>query len=144
MRFDDIKKMIEDDIVIDPTELDKEALKTPQLHGKYLNILTDEKLSLSKYRSDYKRLKRNKWLYYTGKLSEEELRDLNWEPFGLSILKSDIDKFLDSDEELIKIKDKIVFIEEKVNYLESTIKMISNRQWLIREAIDWVKFTQGT
>jgi|TARA_Y100001938_G_C7940826_1_gene354215 hypothetical protein len=144
MRFDDIKKMIEDDIVIDPTELDKEALKTPQLHGKYLNILTDEKLSLSKYRSDYKRLKRNKWLYYTGKLSEEELRDLNWEPFGLSILKSDIDKFLDSDEELIKIKDKIVFIEEKVNYLESTIKMISNRQWLIREAIDWVKFTHGT
>jgi hypothetical protein len=124
--------------------LDKEALKTPQLHGKYLNILTDEKLSLSKYRSDYKRLKRNKWLYYTGKLSEEELRDLNWEPFGLSILKSDIDKFLDSDEELIKIKDKIVFIEEKVNYLESTIKMISNRQWLIREAIDWVKFTHGT
>ena len=93
MRFDDIKRMIEDDIVIDPTELDKEALKTPQLHGKYLNILTDEKLSLSKYRSDYKRLKRNKWLYYTGKLSEEELRDLNWEPFGLSILKSDIDKF---------------------------------------------------
>ncbi len=144
MRFDDIKKMKEDDIVIDPTELDKEALKTPQLHGKYLNILTDEKLSLSKYRSDYKRLKRNKWLYYTGKLSEEELRDLNWEPFGLSILKSDIDKFLDSDEELIKIKDKIVFIEEKVNYLESTIKMISNRQWLIREAIDWVKFTHGT
>mgnify|MGYP003111140368 CR=1 FL=1 len=144
MRFDDIKRMIEDDIVIDPTELDKEALKTPQLHGKYLNILTDEKLSLSKYRSDYKRLKRNKWLYYTGKLSEEELRDLNWEPFGLSILKSDIDKFLDSDEELIKIKDKIVFIEEKVNYLESTIKMISNRQWLIREAIDWVKFTHGT
>ena len=144
MRFDDIKKMIEDDIVIDPTELDKEALKTPQLHGKYLNILTDEKLSLSKYRSDYKRLKRNKWLYYTGKLSEEELRDLNWEPFGLSILKSDIDKFLDSDEELIRIKDKIVFIEEKVNYLESTIKMISNRQWLIREAIDWVKFTHGT
>tara|TARA_R110002012_G_C11579654_1_gene605267 strand:- start:261 stop:695 length:435 start_codon:yes stop_codon:yes gene_type:complete len=144
MRFDDIKKMIEDDIVIDPTELDKEALKTPQLHGKYLNILTDEKLSLSKYRSDYKRLKRNKWLYYTGKLSEEELRNLDWEPFGLSILKSDLDKFLDSDEDLIKIKDKIVFIEEKVNYLESTIKMISNRQWLIREAIDWVKFTHGT
>ena len=109
-----------------------------------INILTDEKLSLSKYRSDYKRLKRNKWLYYTGKLSEEELRNLDWEPFGLSILKSDLDKFLDSDEDLIKIKDKIVFIEEKVNYLESTIKMISNRQWLIREAIDWVKFTHGT
>ena len=144
MRFDDIKKMIEEDIAIDPTELDKEALKTPQLHSKYLNILTDEKLSLSKYRSDYKRLKRDKWLYYTGKLSEEQLKDLNWEPFDLSILKSDIDKFLDSDEELIKIKDKMIFIEEKVNYLESTIKMISNRQWLIREAIDWVKFTHGT
>lgn len=144
MRFDDIKKMVEEDIVMDPTELDKEALKTPQLHGKYLNILTDEKLLLSKYRSDYKRLKRNKWLYYTGKLSQEQLEDLNWEPFGLTILKTDIDKFLDSDDELIQVKDKMIFTEEKVNYLENTIKMISNRQWLIREAIDWVKFTHGT
>ena len=144
MRLDDIKKMVEKDIVIDPTELDKEAIKTPQLHGKYLNLLTDAKLTLSKYSSDYKRLRKTKWLYYTGKLSQEELKELEWEPFELSILKTDIEKFLESDEDLIKIKDKIVFIEEKVNYLESTIKMISNRQWLIREAIDWIKFTHGT
>tara|TARA_R100001082_G_scaffold110804_1_gene91846 strand:+ start:930 stop:1364 length:435 start_codon:yes stop_codon:yes gene_type:complete len=144
MRFDEIKKMIEEDIVMDSTELDKEALKTPQLHGKYLNILIDEKLKLSKYDSDFKKLKRKKWLYYTGKMSQEELNELGWDPFDLNILKTDIDKFLDSDDDLIVLNDKILFLKEKVNYLETTLKMISNRQWLIREAIDWVKFTHGT
>ena len=144
MRFDDIKRMIEKDIVMDSSELEREAIKTPQLHGKYLNILTDEKLLLSKCDSDFKRLKIKKWLYYTGKMSEEELNEIGWEPFELNILKTDIDKFLDSDEDLIKMKDKIYFSQEKVNYLEATLKMISNRQWLIREAIDWIKFTHGT
>ena len=69
---------------------------------------------------------------------------MGWEPFELNILKTDIEKFLDSDEDLIRLKDKIYFSKEKINYLENTLKKSSNRQWLIREAIDWVKFTHGT
>mgnify|MGYP001464201830 CR=1 FL=1 len=144
MKFDEIKKMVEEDIVMDSTELDKEAIKTPQLHGKYLNILTDEKLLMSKLDGDFKRLKRKKWLYYTGKMSHEELQDLEWEPFNLTLLKTDVDKFLESDDDLIKVKSRVLFSREKINFLENTLKMISNRQWLIREAIDWVKFTHGT
>ncbi len=144
MKFDEIKKMVEEDIVMDSTELDKEAIKTPQLHGKYLNMLTDEKLLMSKLDGDFKRLKRKKWLYYTGKMSHEELKDLDWEPFNLTLLKTDVDKFLESDDDLIKVKSRVLFSREKINFLENTLKMISNRQWLIREAIDWVKFTHGT
>ena len=77
-------------------------------------------------------------------MSQEELNELGWDPFDLNILKTDIDKFLDSDDDLIVLNDKILFLKEKVNYLETTLKMISNRQWLIREAIDWVKYTHGT
>ena len=49
MKLEDIKLAIEKDIDIDHTELDKEAIKTPQLHNKYMNILNDEKMLMFKY-----------------------------------------------------------------------------------------------
>ena len=141
MTLDNIKEMISNDIIIDKTELDIEAINTPQLHNKYLIMLLDEKMILSKYINSHKILLRKKWLYYTGKMSEDELKIENWEPFSLNILKSDIEKFIGSDDEMIISNTKITFQTEKVNYLESVVKMITNRQWLIREAIDWIKFT---
>jgi len=143
MKLEDIRTITEKDIVIDHTELDKEALKTPQLHNKYMNIFNDEKLVMYKYEDDYKKLKKYKWLYYTGKISQEELDLFEWQPFQLNILKQDIDKFMDSDEELIILKSKMSYQKTKIDYLESIIKMIANRQWLIRQAIDWIKFTNG-
>jgi len=135
--------MVEADLKIDETELDSESLRTPQLHSKYLNFLTDEKLKASKLEYDYNRLKKYKWLYYTGKLSEEELADFGWEPFQLSILKTDIDRFLNADEELQLISNKLEYQKSVIYYLENIIKVISNRQWNIRSAIDWIKFTNG-
>tara|TARA_R100000008_G_C3479575_1_gene113168 strand:+ start:82 stop:516 length:435 start_codon:yes stop_codon:yes gene_type:complete len=143
MTLDELRNEVSNDITMDKTELDIEAIKTPQLHGKYLNFLIDEKLILTKYENDFNRLRKMKWLFYTGKISQEQLKDLEWEPFELSVLKQDIDKFMDSDDDLIMFKNKIAYQKEKINYLDQTLKMISNRQWLIREAIDWVKFTNG-
>ena len=40
-------------------------------------------------------------------------------------MKSDLDKYLDSDEDLIKSKQKIDYLETIVNYLDRTLKTIS-------------------
>jgi hypothetical protein len=143
MNLKDIKDIVNKDMKIDETDLDSESLKTPQLHNKYLIIYMDEKILLEKLQSDFNILKKKKWLYYTGKLSQEELDDLGWEPFQLNILKTDIDKFIESDDEYIKLNHKVIFQKEKVKYLENVLKIINNRQWYIRSAIDWIKFTQG-
>ena len=143
MTLDEIRKMSSVDLKIDETQLDGESLKTPQIHNKYLIMFTDEKLILQKMESDLAILKKNKWLYYTGKLSKEELDTYGWETFDLNILKTDIDKFLSSDEDLILLQHRVTLQKEKVNYLENIIKIINNRQWYIRSAIDWIKFTQG-
>ena len=144
MTFDEIKRNVTNDIPMDKTELDVESMKTPQLHNKYLIIYSDEKLILGKLQSDLSVLRKDKWLYYTGKMSQEQLEERNWEPFDLNILKTDIDKFLDSDEDIIRLSNKILLQREKVNYLENVIKIINNRQWSIRSTIDWLKFTNGT
>jgi len=143
MNISEIKQMVSKDITLNETQLDIESLKTPQIHNKYLVILMEEKLILEKMYSELKIMKRDKWLYYTGKMGEDDLKKHNWEPFPLNILKTDIDKFLQSDSDVHRIEAKIILQKEKVNYLEEVIKIVSNRQWNIRAALDWIKFTQG-
>mgnify|MGYP003115983997 CR=1 FL=1 len=144
MNLNDLKNMIERDMVIDKTELDIESIKTPQMHNKYLTFMLDEKLVLQKMESDFSILRKKKWLYYTGKMSQEELNEEGLEPFQHNVLKTDIDKFIDSDEQIIDLKNKIFYQKEKVKYIEEVVKIISSRQWTIKSAIDWIKFTNGT
>ena len=144
MTLEEIRQMATIDVVMDKTELDVESMKTPQIHNKYLILYTDEKLILGKMQSDYSIQKKDKWLYYTGKMSQEELQEREWETFDLNILKTDIDKFMDSDQDIIKLSNRILLQKEKVNYLENLIKIINNRQWSIRATIDWLKFTNGS
>lgn len=143
MNLTELRAMVSKDMVMDDTELDIESLRTPQLHNKYLNMYHDERLLLTKKEEELKSLLRQKWEYYTGKMDSETLESLGWEPFQLNILKADIDKYLDSDKELSVLRMQISFIKEKVSYLESVVKIMNNRQWNIRSAIEWRKFING-
>ena len=143
MNLNDLYEMVQNDLNIDKTDLDTESLKTPQLHNKYLILHSQEKLKLEQLLSERKIKRKNKWLYYTGKMSEEQLRFHGWEPFDLTILKTDVDRFIDADDDIVRLCAKITLQEEAVDYLENVVKIISNRQWNIRAALDWIKFTQG-
>lgn len=144
MTIDDIKIQAELDVAIDANHLDDESIRIPQLHNKYLCILMDEKIILEKLESKFKILKRDKWLYYTGKMSKDDLQKRSWEPFDLAIIKQDVDRFIESDDEIITLSNKIFAQKEKVVYIESVVKIISNKIWNIRSTIEWIKFTQGS
>lgn len=143
MTFDELKQMVKDDLKIDETALDRESADTPQLHNKYLTFYMDEKLRLKRLQGEQATLRRNKWLYYTGRMSKEELVRFGWEPFELNILKTEADDLIESDPEWIKLDERVAFQNEKVEYLEGVVKIVQNRQWQIRAMIDWIKFTQG-
>jgi len=143
MNFNELKKMIQTDLEFKEDQLDTESLIIPQIHSKYLKFLTDEKIKLQNYQFKYDTLYRLKWEYYNGKMSEEDLQKQGWEQFDLKLLKQDIPIYLNSDEELKSLNEKIFFQKEKISYLESIIKMIMNRQFHIRDAIAWRKFISG-
>tara|TARA_R100001015_G_C4625444_1_gene183993 strand:+ start:1112 stop:1546 length:435 start_codon:yes stop_codon:yes gene_type:complete len=143
MNIEDLRTMVKSDLVINENDLHTESLNTPQLHNKYLIFHENSKLELEKLEFQEKILKRNKWLYYTGKLGDDDMKRLNWEPFDYTILKTDIPMFLDSDEDMQKIRAKISLQKSVVDYLEEVVKIVSSRQWNIKSAIEWIKFTQG-
>jgi len=90
MNIEDLRTMVKSDLVINENDLHTESLNTPQLHNKYLIFHENSKLELEKLEFQEKILKRNKWLYYTGKLGDDDMKRLNWEPFEYTILKTDI------------------------------------------------------
>ena len=143
MKLDEIHSLWSQDCEISRIELGEEALKIPKLHSKYLRMFSDERMLLRKLEEDRSTLKLLKIDYYRGVLPEEDLRANGWEPFRLSVLKSDIPMYLDADQDIIKINLKISVQQEKVDTLEAIIKSISNRGYLIKSAIDWERFKVG-
>ena len=140
MTLEELQEAIDKDLKINDTELDLESLKTPQLHNKYLKHLNNYKLLLSRAETEYSTMKREKWEYYTGKAPAEVYA---MKPFDLKILKTDIDKYLESDIDLQKLKQKVSYLQTTVDYLDRTIRLISNRGFAIKNAIDWRRFTSG-
>ena len=140
MRFDELQKMADVDLKIDDTELDLESIRTPQVHNKYLKIYTQSCLQLKRVRDERKVLYRDKWEYYTGKSAPEVYQA---KPFDLKILKADVGIYIDADSEYQEIGQKEAYLEKMVDYTERVLKEINNRNWNIRNAIEWKKFLHG-
>ena len=140
MDLEQIQELAEKDLKINDTELDLESLKTPQLHNKYMKHLTKFKLLLTRAEDDLRTIKLFKWEYYTGKSDPQVYQH---KPFNLKILKQDVDKYIDADEEIQKATQKVKYLETVVDFLDITIRQISNRTFTIKNAIDWRKFTSG-
>jgi len=140
--LEQVLKLWESDVVIDQTEPSKELLKIPTYHSKYLAILTKHRIASKKAHFDYLRMRKVKWEYFTGKMSQDELEEYGWEPFQFA-LKSDITTYLEADKDLIKLLEKKVYHEEVVSVLESVMNELKQRTWQLRDFISWEKFIGG-
>jgi hypothetical protein len=143
MKLTEIQDMWALDAKLDRTELGEESLRIPQLHSKYYNLFSGERMALRQLENDYKALYRTKFEYYNGTISEEDLRANGWEPFMLRVLKSDINVYIQSDADLSKLQLRIEMQKEKVEFLESIIKNLPARGYQIKAALDWEKFKVG-
>ena len=143
MKFEEIQKLWSGDCEIDETELSQESVKIPQLHNIYLILFHDERLRLRTMKFDHSKLLKVKREYYSRRMDETELEAYDWEPFQYKLLKADVQEYIDADDDIIEGKKKISLQEEKVDYLEAIVKGLSNRGYLIKNAIDWKRFTEG-
>jgi hypothetical protein len=102
-----------------------------------------ETKNLKILQESYKKLEYYKWLYYQGKMGKQDLDKFGWEQFDLKILKSDIQKVIDSDEELTQRRLAIGEQQDKVDFVKAVITNLNNRSFLIGHAIEMLKFEHG-
>lgn len=143
MKLEDIQSLWDQDSKINPVDLATESLKIPELHNKYYKIYTQERLLLNKWELESKALYKEKYEYYMGIMDQGALKANGWEPFALKVLKADLPIYMDSDQDILNAAKKLFLQKEKINFLESVIKNLNNRGFLIKNAIDWNKFTNG-
>lgn len=141
-KLDELLNMWAKDSVIDRTEPGKELINIPQLHSKYLNILSRHRLLAKEAEFKYNKMKKVKWEYYTGKLDDEQLEQYGWQPFPF-VLKSEITTYFESDEDLNKLIAQKMLHEEIVDVCQSILKELNSRTFQLRDFITWEKFIQG-
>jgi hypothetical protein len=142
MKLEEIEALWEQDAKVDRTDLDNESLKIPMLHSKYYKIYLRERVQLKAEEQEYKIFYKLKHEYYTGKMSKEELDEHGWQPFQF-VLKNDLHVYIDADKDIAERLLKLQVQREKVDLLESIIKTLNGRGFLIKNAIDFIRFTSG-
>jgi len=138
--------MWEEDCKINPMKLDEISARTPLLHSKYLAILSSAKLKLKSKEQYQSILLKKKWLWYNGKMTQEQIEAEGWEydPLnGLKILKGEMDHYYDSDPEIQKSVEDIHYWKTVVETLESIINNVNWRHLTIKNIIDFKKFEAG-
>ena len=143
MKLEEIQELWNRDREIDYTELGTESIRIPLIHDKYLRIYTDERIKLKGIEFELSKMVRAKTDWYAGRMSQEDLDNRGWKPFLDKIIKSEISGYIDSDDDIIRLKQQLTVLQEKINYLDSIIKQINNRGFQIKNAIDWLKFSHG-
>jgi len=143
MDTNDISAMWAADAPIDETNLVGESKRIPLLHSKYYNLYYREVLRVKKLKAEYKELEALKREYYDGSIDEQTLREKGWKPFQLKVLRNDLDKYIQSDKDIIKLSLTIDFHSANANFLEDIIKTIHGRNFVIKNMIDILKFQSG-
>ena len=141
MNLEQIQEMWERDSKIDPDNLHDESLKIPQLHSKYYTLYNTISLLREKARESYAKVKLERYNYYTGKATAEVYAE---EPFPYKVREKDaIQRHLEADDKMNKIDMKIKYYDVMLKFLEEIIRIVSNRTYQIKNAIEWNKFQAG-
>lgn len=139
-----LKTEWETDCVIDRDRLDESSIRTANLHQKYLNVLTDYRLRLFKLEKEYLEMKGLRSRYYNGQLTKDELAEKSWQQYQYKTpLKSELERLLETDDHLLSILDRQSYIKICFEYTEEIMKSLRERNWQIRNAIEFIKFQAG-
>lgn len=144
MKLEDILAEWDKDSQLDRTKLDSVALDIPKMHAKYIRILSHERLLLAKYDAEFKELKLEKQIFYVDGPDESHI-EKGWEvPAKGRILKSDVGIWMEADKHIISQSLKIGLQKEKIEVLKSIVDMISRLGFQVKNAIEWMRFMNGS
>ena len=145
----DLESIMEEwkkDAEIPQHKLDDVSRQTPSLHAKYLQYLSLTKLQLKRTEHSQAILLKDKWAYYNGKMSREEIEATGWnpDPFnGLKILKGELEYYYNVDPELQRSEEKIAYLKLIISTLTEIVDSLKWRHQTIGNIIKWRAFEAG-
>tara|TARA_Y100000389_G_scaffold159009_1_gene160661 strand:- start:13189 stop:13635 length:447 start_codon:yes stop_codon:yes gene_type:complete len=146
LNLEEILEHWSNDCNIDEHNLDKSSVDIAKLHAKYLQLLSVYKLQKKRAEMNQKILLKDKWLYYNGKMTENQIIEKNWEfdPFdGMKIMKGDMNYYYDSDPDIQKSEEKIIYYKTLIETLQEIVETLRWRHQTISNIIKWKVYQSG-
>ena len=141
MNLEQLQEQWKKDSVIDTDLYCEASTKIPQLHMRYMEYYTTFALMKKEREGEMKGLVKEKWIYYKGKAPSSVYKEI---PFDLKLTdKKELEMFIGADADVRKLQYKIDYIDQVLYFLDSVLRMINNRNFQIKNAIDWEKFKNG-
>jgi len=143
MTLDDYLNEWRADADLDLSALDEAARNVPLLHAKWWKYYSHERLRYRKIDSDYKLLYRQKWEYFLGKMDDADRERLGWEPLPLKILSQNVAVYMEGDPDIQDLLKKKAYLEELLKFIEDVLKQIHQRNYHVKNCIDFLRFKNG-
>lgn len=140
MTLEDVITYIETELNIDDSNLGNEATRQVKIFSGFQRLHMLQTRKLEKLMNQLEIVKNARIRHYTGKMPGEHYKK---EPLREAVLKSEVDQWLKIDSQLVEMKGLVNEQERIVKAIEEGKKQLSDRGYLIKNAIDFVKMSMG-
>lgn len=142
--IDEVLKEWKEDSIIDELQINKELLKSPMLHAKYLEYFMSFKAKLAIAERKYNKMSFTRKRYYRGELTKDELDQYGWDQYqGLKMSNTEYNQHSNIDPILVDMKELVDSHKASVQCIEFIMKNIAGRDWAIKSLIEHNKFVAG-
>lgn len=141
MKIEEILDQSEKDLKLDLSDLGRESIRTPEIFHKYMKEYTQMKKKYNQLQNLKRTILKDLFLYYSGKGDANTIKRKG--DFDYKILKSDIQIFLDADEEMQEVLTKLNEVEESLESLQKILDQVKDRTWTIKNIVAYMQYTSG-
>lgn len=138
--YEEIEKVVEDLLYINPDNLDGEALNNQKIFPKISRIYIQKSRKLMDLTKTMAKLEHKRRRYYSGKESAEIYKK---EPLTEAILKSDVDNYMAIDPLVVEMRGLVKECEMIVKFLEESKGQLRSRGFDIKNSIEYRKMMLG-
>ena len=145
MTIDEVIAMWIIDAPLNELDLQRSIYDIPKMLSKYLKLLARSRKQRILLQRKRKLLQIKLMEYYSGDLNNpKDLEEIKRQPFEKSILNSQIKDYIEADKEMIDLNLSNGYNNELIAILEDIMKSLHNRNFLIKNSIDYQKFISGS
>jgi len=133
-------QQIRDDIAIPLADLDKQSLRTTQIHHKYLAMTKRAEVRLEKAETEHLQVLHGLYLYYEGRAPDQAYKD---KPQQFTLTKIEIERHIKVNPAFVQSIKIVNLWKQRVSFLKEITTGISKRSFHISNAIKFLQFNQG-
>lgn len=140
-RTEEVLDEVERYTSFDTDNLDIAMMNGPKNMSRMQRLFYSEGTKLKRLQDTLKTMRLNRWKFYQGKLPSDFYRK---HPLQETVIKSDVDKYIDADPMITNMNRLINEAEHRVKAIENGIKCLQTRGYDVKTILDYKRFTSGT